>query len=144
MKVAVTPIRVVCNNTLNLALNTAKRRFSMIHTGNIHDKIQEAQEIRVRADGVFQVKKHDVTKNYDVKQAGIAVVKEGTDIGPCVYLDGSYREYESGGMKFGENVDEVYRLILQHGEDVPDVDISGFLNWETVHGDIRAKLINAE
>ena len=86
MKVAVTPIRVVCNDTLNLALNTAKRRFSMIHIGNIHDKIQEAQEIRVRADGVFQVKKHDV----------------------------------------------------------PDVDISGFLNWETVHGDIRAKLINAE
>ncbi len=102
------------------------------------------QEIRVRADGTFQVKKHDVTKNNNVKQTGIVVVKEGTDIGPCVYLDGLYREYESEGMKFDETVDEVYRLIQQHGEDVPDVDISGFRNWETVHGDIRAKLINAE
>ena len=44
VKVAVTPVRVVCNNTLNLALNTAKRSFSMIHTGNIRNKIQEAKD----------------------------------------------------------------------------------------------------
>ena len=42
--VAITPVRVVCNNTLNLALGTAKRSFSMIHTGNIQDKIQEAKD----------------------------------------------------------------------------------------------------
>ena len=44
IKVAITPVRVVCNNTLNLALGTAKRSFSMIHTGNIQDKIQEAKD----------------------------------------------------------------------------------------------------
>lgn len=44
VKVAITPVRVVCNNTLNLALDTAKRSFSMIHTGNIQDKIQEAKD----------------------------------------------------------------------------------------------------
>lgn len=44
VKVAVTPVRVVCNNTLNLALGTAKRSFSMVHTGNIRDKIQEARD----------------------------------------------------------------------------------------------------
>ena len=44
VKVAVTPVRVVCNNTLNLALDSAKRSFSMVHTGNIHDKIQEAKD----------------------------------------------------------------------------------------------------
>ena len=102
------------------------------------------QEIRVRADGAFQVKKHDVTKNNNVKQTGIAVVKEGTDIGPCVYLDELYREYESDGMKFDETVDEVYRLILKYEENTPDVDLSGFRNWETVHGDIYPKLVNAE
>lgn len=102
------------------------------------------QEIRVRVDGAFQVKKHDVTKNNNVKQTGIAVVKEGTDIGPCVYLDKLYREYESDGMKFDEIVDEVYRLILKYDEDMPDVDISGFRNWETVRKDVYAKLINAE
>lgn len=43
VKVALTPVRVVCNNTLNLALHTAKRSWSMIHTGNIMDKMKEAE-----------------------------------------------------------------------------------------------------
>ena len=50
VKVAVTPVRVVCNNTLNLALDTAKRSFSMIHTGNINDKIQEAKDTLLMAE----------------------------------------------------------------------------------------------
>lgn len=50
VKVAVTPVRVVCNNTLNLALDTAKRSFSMVHTGNIHDKIQEAKDTLFMAE----------------------------------------------------------------------------------------------
>lgn len=39
-----TPVRVVCNNTLNLALNTAKRAWSCKHTGRIEDKLAEATE----------------------------------------------------------------------------------------------------
>lgn len=50
VKVAVTPIRVVCNNTLNLALNTAKRSWSMIHTGDIRNKISDAKETLFMAD----------------------------------------------------------------------------------------------
>lgn len=50
VKVAVTPVRVVCNNTLNLALDTARRSFSMIHTGNIQDKIQEAKDTLFMAE----------------------------------------------------------------------------------------------
>ena len=41
IKVAVTPIRVVCNNTLNLALSTARRSWSMIHTGDIQGKMED-------------------------------------------------------------------------------------------------------
>ena len=50
VKVALTPVRVVCNNTLNLALRTAKRSWSMIHTGNISDKIQEAKDTLLLAE----------------------------------------------------------------------------------------------
>ena len=53
------------------------------------------QEIRVKAEGVFQVRKRDVIKNNNVKLAAIEVVKEGAGIGPCVYLDEFYREYVS-------------------------------------------------
>lgn len=33
---------------------------------------------------------------------------------------------------------------MKHKEEIPDVDISGFQDWETAHGDIYMKLINAE
>ena len=45
MKVCLTPIRVVCNNTLNLALSTAKRSYSIVHKGDINGKIEEAREV---------------------------------------------------------------------------------------------------
>ena len=50
VKTALTPIRVVCNNTLNLALRTAKRSWSMIHTGDISEKIEEAKNTLLLAD----------------------------------------------------------------------------------------------
>lgn len=43
IQVCMTPIRVVCNNTLNIALNTAKRKWSTKHMGNIEEKMHEAQ-----------------------------------------------------------------------------------------------------
>ena len=44
IKVAVTPVRVVCSNTLNLALTSAKRSWSTIHTGDINGKMDDARE----------------------------------------------------------------------------------------------------
>ena len=35
IRACMTPVRVVCNNTLNLALSTARRSWSVKHTGNI-------------------------------------------------------------------------------------------------------------
>lgn len=42
--VAMTPIRVVCQNTLNLALKQAKRSWSSKHVGNVAGKLHEARE----------------------------------------------------------------------------------------------------
>lgn len=44
VRVCMTPIRVVCNNTLNLALTTAKRKWSTVHKGNIQGKLSEARQ----------------------------------------------------------------------------------------------------
>jgi phage/plasmid-like protein (TIGR03299 family) len=38
-----TPVRVVCNNTLNLALSTARRAWATRHIGDIAQKMHEAQ-----------------------------------------------------------------------------------------------------
>ena len=44
IKVCVTPVRVVCQNTLNMAIRTAKRSFSIKHIGNIESKLQAAND----------------------------------------------------------------------------------------------------
>ena len=44
VRICMTPIRVVCNNTLNAALSTAKRSWSARHVGNIEQKLEEARE----------------------------------------------------------------------------------------------------
>jgi len=51
VKVAVTPVRVVCNNTLNLALSTAKRSWSTPHKGDIREKVREAGNTLLLASG---------------------------------------------------------------------------------------------
>lgn len=42
VRVFCTPVRICCNNTLNLALNTAKRSWSCRHMGNMESKMHEA------------------------------------------------------------------------------------------------------
>ena len=44
IKAAMTPVRVVCQNTLNLALATAKRSWSTNHTGDIRGKLKDAEQ----------------------------------------------------------------------------------------------------
>lgn len=50
IKAAITPVRVVCQNTLNLALSTAKRYWSTNHTGDILGKISDAKNTLLYAD----------------------------------------------------------------------------------------------
>ena len=50
IKAAMTPVRVVCQNTLNLALSTAKRSWSTNHTGDIKGKLEDARNTLLYAD----------------------------------------------------------------------------------------------
>ncbi|MCF2616337.1 DUF945 domain-containing protein [Oscillibacter valericigenes] len=70
IKVAMTPIRVVCQNTLNLALNTAKRIWAAKHTENVMNRVYEARDTLLLAetymaelgrgiDELFQIKLSD-------------------------------------------------------------------------------------
>jgi len=68
IKVAMTPIRVVYQNTLNhLALSTEKRMWETIHTGDIKSKLEKAKRtllmaesymdhLRVESDRLNQIK----------------------------------------------------------------------------------------
>ena len=50
IKAAMTPICVVCQNTLNLALSTAKRCWSTNHVGDIKGKMEDARYTLLYAD----------------------------------------------------------------------------------------------
>lgn len=43
IRICMTPIRVVCNNTLNMALNGAQRQWSTKHVGDMQSKLEEAR-----------------------------------------------------------------------------------------------------
>jgi len=43
VRVAITPVRVVCQNTLNIALREAERGWSVKHMGNMEYKLEEAK-----------------------------------------------------------------------------------------------------
>jgi hypothetical protein len=45
-----TPIRVVCNNTLNMALSSAERSWSTPHRGDIKTRLEEARQTLQLAD----------------------------------------------------------------------------------------------
>ncbi len=54
IKAAMTPIRVVCQNTLNLALKTAKRTWSADHVGDIRGKMGDAKNTLLYANRYMQ------------------------------------------------------------------------------------------
>lgn len=44
VRVAVTPVRIICSNALTMALGRALRSWSIIHTGRMHEKLMQAQD----------------------------------------------------------------------------------------------------
>ena len=53
VQAAVTPVRVVCQNTLNLAMREAKQSFKIRHTQSVEGRIQVARETLGLALGYF-------------------------------------------------------------------------------------------
>lgn len=89
VKVCTTNVRVVCNNTLNLALSTAKRTWTCKHMGNMADKLQEAQralqladeyttQLAVYADRAANVT-IDTAKTYEMIKQLFPIAKDASD-----------------------------------------------------------------
>lgn len=67
IRIAMTPIRVVCANTLNMALNSAKRQWSTRHMGDMQSKLEEAKLCLQLADKYM--------KNLDIEADRLANAK---------------------------------------------------------------------
>jgi phage/plasmid-like protein (TIGR03299 family) len=54
IRIGMTPVRVVCANTLSMALNSAKRQWSTKHVGDMQSKLEEAKWCLQMADKYMQ------------------------------------------------------------------------------------------
>lgn len=54
VKCCLTPVRVVCNNTLNFALNGARRVWASNHIGRVQNKLDEARHVLHLTDCYLQ------------------------------------------------------------------------------------------
>lgn len=116
IKVALTPIRVVCNNTLNLALSTAKRSWSMIHTGDIQGKLQEAKDTLLLADRYMD----SLGKEFENLR-----MKSMTDKQVMEYIEVLLSVEEDGTMKQKRNIEHLREDLKMRYFDAPDLQDVG-------------------
>lgn len=67
VRVCMTPVRVVCFNTLNMAINGAKRMWSARHTGSITNKLDDAIETLELANRYLEATQETFEQLYKVK-----------------------------------------------------------------------------
>ncbi|MGE9881693.1 DUF932 domain-containing protein [Blautia obeum] len=116
VKVCITPIRVVCNNTLNLALATAKRSWSMVHTGDINGKLEEAKNTLFMAEKYMD----SLGKEFEVlrkKNLTDAQVKEYIEILLPIEPDASSQQIR--------NVKSLREDLNRRYYDAPDLKGTG-------------------
>lgn len=84
VRVAITPIRVVCKNTLNLALKKAKRSWSTRHIGNIKDKMHEAKHTLFMAENYMTELAKSIDELSDIHLSDVKVISMIDELFPVL------------------------------------------------------------
>lgn len=119
VRVTATNVRVVCNNTLNMALNNAKRVWSARHTGSIQNKLDEAMETLQFANKYIEATKETFEELHKVKMSDTTVYRAIQNIIP-IGEDLSDRQKEN--LKRVSD-DILYRFY--NAPDLKDLDMTG-------------------
>jgi len=82
VRVAMTPVRVVCNNTLNLALSQAKRTWTARHTGSIQYKMNDAMETLGLATRYLEATKATFEELHKVKMSEFTLYRTLNELVP--------------------------------------------------------------
>lgn len=94
VKVCMTNVRVVCNNTLNVALKQAKRTWSARHTGSVTNKLDDARETLQLANNYIKATQETFEELYKVKLNDISLYRTVDTIVP-ITEDMSDRQKEN-------------------------------------------------
>lgn len=112
IRVAITPIRVVCQNTLNLALNRASRHWSCVHKGDIQSKLEEARYTLASAERYMEALEEEFGE-LKLKKVSERQVKEMTD----KLLEIEFNALYNKAVKTGRIIDFKERLRQQKYEE---------------------------
>jgi len=131
VRVAITPIRVVCQNTLNLALSKASRHWSCAHKGDIQSKLEEARYTLASAErymaaleeefGVLKLKK---VSESDVNRMTEELLKaEFADLYKKADMSGKIIDFKEAvtQQKYEEKLNRKRNDILNIYYDKPDL-----------------------
>jgi phage/plasmid-like protein (TIGR03299 family) len=83
IRVCMTPIRVVCQNTLNLAITGARRSWSAKHTGGIQTKMHEARATLDLAHSYMEKLGGEFDKLSQIKLTDAKVMDFINELLPC-------------------------------------------------------------
>ena len=116
VRCAVTPIRVVCSNTLNLALSSAERSWSMIHTGDIQHKLEDARDTLLHAGEYMEKLGEEIERLREIKL---------TEQQVCDYIDALIPESKSDSLGRRRNIKRNKAGIVQRYLEAPDLKRMG-------------------
>ena len=112
VRVAITPIRVVCNNTLNLALSKASRHWSCAHKGDIQSKLDEARYTLQNAEAYMEALEEEFGE-LKLKKVTEKQVKDMTE----KLLEIEFADLFKKAVKIGKVVDFKEALRQQKFEE---------------------------
>ena len=112
IKVAMTPIRVVCQNTLNMALATAKRSWSCNHTGDIVGKLNDARDTLLYANQYMTELGKSIDKMNQIKLSDKKVYD---------YLDTLFPLMETASIQQKKNIEKMKEDVKTRYFDAPDL-----------------------
>ena len=108
LKVCMTPVRVVCQNTLNLALGSAKRSWNGRHTGSIQSKMDAAKETLGLAKTYMESLAEEAEELYKIKIAPKDFIKLSEQMFPIT--DGMTQRKEDAQMLLREQLKHAWEM----------------------------------
>ena len=114
VKVIMTPVRVVCNNTLNMALRDAKRTWSVRHTASINGRLNEAKHTLQLADAYMNATKETFEELYKIKTPDFTVRRLVDNIVPIT---------EAMSQRQKDNAQKIKDDIILRYNEAPDLKV---------------------
>jgi phage/plasmid-like protein (TIGR03299 family) len=124
-----TPIRVVCNNTLTLALQDSQAGIAIRHTGNIKSKVEAAQKALGLAQQAYADFEKDVRRLADRK----LTQTESETYFALIAFQEKRAELNANSKLMETRYEHLKRLYyLAPGNNIPEIKETAWAAWNSV------------